>query len=124
MLCVASTLTEAAQSGSIVQFIRRIPMSAREPTPPREYLIDLGLKHGIRGGDTLSVTRLLGVVHAQSGQPTHIIRLPLGEVSVVSASDFVSLVRTKRMEDPDRLPAINYRVFMLGDQVLPLQSGN
>ncbi len=124
LLCFAAGLALASQSGTIVQITHRLPLSANDKAPNRDFYVDLGTKHGLKEGDTVTISRIIPVIQSVSGQPAQLIRLALGDGTVVRTADFVSLVRKKNSIDPSQLPAMNYLNFMLGDQVAQLQSTN
>lgn len=124
LLCIATQFSFASPVGTIVQIVHRVPMGQNSPAPIREFYVDLGLKHGIKEGETLVVSRTHPVLQAVSGQSAPLIRLSIGEATVVRSSDFVSLARLKRLSDPSTIPNMNYTNFMLGDQVAQLRTEN
>lgn len=95
-----------------------------EKEPSRDFYVDLGTRQGIKEGDTLEVSRQFPVLYSMSGQPWQLIQLVLGEATVIATGESVSLVRTKRLVDASKLPATNYRQFMVGDVVSNLRAQN
>ena len=53
------------------------------------------------------------MTNALSGQPSNIVKIILGEVTVIRTSDFVSIARLKKLAEPEGLPVMNYYQFML-----------
>lgn len=120
LLFLMSPLAAANPSGTIIQISHRLPMSASEIKPPRDFYMDLGAKHGVKDGDRIQVSRLVPVMQTMSGQPSHLVQFVLGEATVLKTSDFISLARTLNLVDSKQLPAMNYYQFMLGDSVRSL----
>ncbi len=111
-----------ATQGVIIQVARRLAMQANEPTPPKEFFIDMGARDGVREGDVLEVSRSIPVVEAQTAGSFHMMKVVLGEVKVTLVGETSALTRVERLRPPADLPPMEFFSFVLGDQV-ELKSG-
>jgi len=113
-----STLTFAdRQSGSIIQVQRKIRMSDAEELSPKEYFIDMGSRDGLTEGESLQVFRYVPVVNGQSGGPWHVLRINIGSLKVAFVGETSSLAREENGRDLASLPPLEYKTFMMGDEV-------
>ncbi len=92
-------------------------MQANEPTPAKEFFIDIGARDGVREGDTLEVSRSIPVVEAQTAGSFHEMKVILGEIKVTLVGQTSSLARVQRIKPPAELPPMEFFSFVLGDQV-------
>jgi hypothetical protein len=106
-----------ASSGSIVQVSHRLQMSSKEPVPPKDFYIDLGMNDGVKEGDVFSVYRTVNVVNMVNGYSPNLMRVPLGELKIFLVGEYTSIARmANRIAEAD-LPVLDYPDFMLGDVV-------
>ncbi len=90
-------------------------MSSKEPLPTKDFYFDMGTKDGLREGDILTVYRVLPVMNGFSGVPELSMRVPLGEVKVLTAGERVSVGKQETANA--ELPALESQGFMMGDLV-------
>lgn len=112
MVCLADR-----QSGTIIQVQRKIRMSDAEALSPKEYFIDMGSRDGLAEGDSLQVFRYVPVVNGQSGGPWHILRVHIGDLKVAFVGETSSLAREEDGRNLASLPPLEYKTFMMGDEV-------
>lgn len=92
-------------------------MTTAEGLPPKDFFIDIGSREGIRDGDILTVYRVMPVINGLAGTPYHLMRVPLGELRVMTTGEAVSMGRLHVQRDINEMPAMVSQQFMLGDQV-------
>lgn len=92
-------------------------MSAKEAVPAKDFFFDLGSKDGVRDGDILAVFRELPVMDGLAGMPNQAVRIPLGEIRVVTAGERISVGRQHSAREAADLPAMLSSTFMMGDAV-------
>jgi len=121
-ILILVVLSFDASAASIVQVSRRLRMSSKEPLPAKDFFFDLGVKDGLRDGDVVAVYRELPVMNGLAGMPEHLLRVPMGEIRVVTAGERVSVGRVHTAREAADLPAMESQSFMMGD-VVQLKSG-
>ena len=104
-------------AASIVLVTRRLRMSVKEAVPAKDFFFDLGSKDGVRDGDVLAVFRELPVMDGFAGMPGQAMRVPLGEIRVMTAGERISVGRQHSARDAADLPAMLSSTFMMGDSV-------
>jgi hypothetical protein len=107
----------AANPGTLIQVTRRLRMSFNDPVPPKDFFIDLGTRNGVKVGDVFEVSRHLPVNNALSGSPWHLMRIVLGEIRIYAVGESTAVGRAEIEREPSSLPAMDYSVFMVGDEV-------
>lgn len=97
-------------------------MTEAEPTPPRDYYLDLGTRDGLKIGDVLEVSRQVLVGNAMWSGPSHLLRVGLGEVEILAVGETASIARLRAQRAASELPALDFKNFMVGD-VVEIKSG-
>ncbi len=121
LLCIliglSSVCAHAHKNGNIIQVSRKLRMSYREPNPPKEYYVDLGIRDGVKVGDVVEVYRMVPVVNSMSGGAWHLMRVSLGELKLSVVGESTAIGRSYNDREPQSLPSLEYQAFMIGDEV-------
>lgn len=97
-------------------------MVSADPTPPKEYWIDIGQNEGVREDMLLQVFRLSPVYNTMSGGPGPLVRIYIGDLKVMAASDSGAVGRASIDRSLAEIPSAEHNGFMLGDEVQIKQS--
>lgn len=114
----------AAIAGTIINVSHGFKMTESEPTPPRDFYIDLGTRDGVKAGDVLEVTRQLSITNAMWSGPGHLLRVVLGDVKVLTVGETASIARLQTQRTTAEVPVLDYQTFMVGDVVAPRAAAN
>jgi len=118
ILCLlVPTVGYAAIAGSIINVSHGFRMKEAEPPPPRDFYLDLGSRDGVKAGDVLQVTRQISIGNAMWSGPTHLLRVVLGEVQILTVGETASIARVQSQRAASELPTLDYSTFMVGDSV-------
>ena len=107
----------AAVAGYVINVSHGFKMAEAEPTPPRDYYLDLGTRDGIKNGDLLEVSRQVSVPNASWGGTNHLLRVVLAEVKVLVVGETASIARVTTRREAAELPTLNFSSILVGDSV-------
>jgi hypothetical protein len=85
--------------------------------PIKEYAIDMGKKQGLEAGQSVKVYRHLPIISPYSTGPWEMVKVYIGELQVIQASEQTAVARMNVGPDLLRIPNIDYEFFLIGDMV-------
>jgi hypothetical protein len=96
-------------------------MSNQEPIAPKDYYIDLGLKQGVKEGDTFNTYREFAMLDEVTGEASSLMRIPVGELKVFYVGEMASIARLSAPRTADA-PRLDHSSILMGDRVVAKQS--
>ncbi len=93
-------------------------MSYTEPLPAKEFHVNLGVRHGVKVGDQLTVMRNRTILDYVGDSNIHVTQIPLGTLEVIAVADSACIALERSVEKTATLAVIAYPSFMVGDEVL------
>lgn len=113
LLTLAPTLHA---NGVIVHAARKLRLSYAEPTPEKDFFINLGRRDGVRVGDKYPVQRPVSVRDSQTDGTIHVMGVPVGVFEVTVVGETAAMGRQQLFATP--AVSMQYLTFMVGDEVL------
>ena len=92
-------------------------MTSAEPLPLKDFYLDIGRRDGLKEGDLVTVVREFPVLNQATGQPTQLMKIPLGQLKVVALGASHCFARIQEARPPSELPAMESFSIMVGDEV-------
>lgn len=104
--------------GTVLEITRNLQMTARDPLPPKNYLIDVGSKEGVQVGEVLEVFRMVPTLNGIIGQPNQLLKVVVGELKIIALGESVSIARLEKQIDLFDMPVKGTNAILVGDQVI------
>ncbi len=109
-----------AQEGSVITVKKNITLADTEK-PLKDFYLNIGLSNGLKKGSVLKVERKVLVRDSTGAQSYGEIRVPVGELQIISAYPKVSVARELKIYGREDLPLLEQIGIMVGDMVLKLK---
>ncbi len=111
------TAAAVAQDATVINVKKNIALADTD-VPLRDYYVNIGGNHGLKKGQILKVERKALVRDSSGALSFGEIRVPVGELQVLSVYPKVSVARELKIYPRDEFPILDQIGILVGDVVL------
>lgn len=108
--------SQLSWSQQIIDVRRNIPLSDSAPVY-KDFYINAGTSAQLKKGQTLTVHRKVMVRDSSGSTQVGEMRVPVGELKVISVFEKVTVAREVKLFDRQDLPMLEQSAIMTGDDV-------